>query len=97
MDNVKENFEGIKHEDGHGFPTHAHVSLSRLGGCNYRVPVTYKGKSVYLDDPMYARSYRINLAKFIAGDFQIRDSSWAIRRFDDRSARNCNAEQNWQT
>ena len=78
-------------------PTHAHVSLTRLGGVNERVPVTYRGKSVYVPDPQeQGKTYRLNAEKFIAGDFQTRDS-WAFRPWDERAARTAEAEKNWQT
>jgi len=79
-------------------PTHAHFSITRLGGVNLKMPVIYKGKSVIVEDPQEAgRMYRINAAKFIAGDTQFRDSSWAICKWDDRSERTAEAEANWQT
>ena len=84
--------------DENGFPTHAHISLTRLGGCNYKMPVTYKGKSVYVNDPQEVdRVYRLNLAPFLAGDYQHRDSSWSIRKWDDRSEKTTESELNWQT
>ena len=79
-------------------PTHAHFSITRLGGVNIKVPVTYKGKSVIVEDPQQpGKMYRINAAKFIAGDYQFRDSSWAIRKWDDQSDLTAEAEANWQT
>ena len=97
-----EQFDSIRAENGKGIrPTHAHVSLCRLGGCNYKVPVTYRGKSVYLNDPPECgRTYRISAAKFLAGyeagDRQSRDT-WSIRPWDDHAERTTESEKNWQT
>ena len=94
----KQETETQAKEDAMEKPTHAHFSLSRLGGCNYKIPVTYQKKSVWVRDPQETelRIYRLNAAKFLAGDFQIRDS-WAIRKWDERAERTMEAEKNWQT
>ena len=79
-------------------PTHAHISITRLGGVNIKTLVKYKGKSVYVADPDgNGGTYRINAAKFIAGETQYRDGSWAIRKWDDWSERTAESEKNWQT
>ncbi len=79
-------------------PTHAHFSITRLGGVNEKTPVTYCGKSVFVEDPQQrGKTYRLNAAKFIAGDWQYRDSSWAIRKWDGRSEQMAESEKNWQT
>ena len=58
--------------------THAWVHLTRLDGCNYKQRVTHHGKSVFITDPQIPeRSYRLNAAKFDAGEYQHR-SSWTI-------------------
>ena len=76
-------------------PTHAHLSITRLGGVNERVPVEYKGKSVYATD-LYGKKYRLNAATFLAGEYQLR-GSWAFRPWDDKAERAAKAEKNWQT
>lgn len=79
-------------------PTHAHFSITRLGGVNEKMPVTYLGKSVFVEDPQIpGKMYRLNAAKFIAGDHQIRDGSWAIKKWDARSEQMAESERNWQT
>lgn len=77
-------------------PTHAHVSIYCLGGVNERVPVEYRGKSVYVPDPIIKKTYRLNAEKFIAGECQIRDS-WAIMLWNERSEQMRESEKNWQT
>lgn len=83
-------------------PTHAHVSLVRLGGVNEKVPVTYQGASVFVPNPQAGfegrpgHCYRLKAAPFIAGESQYR-SDWSIRRWDDKSERAAQAESNWQT
>ena len=73
----------------------AHICLWRLCGCNYRKPITRKGKSVYVDNPQRSdKRYRLIAAKFDAGKSQIRDS-WAIRKWDDRAERICKTEKDW--
>ena len=79
-------------------PTHAHISLSRLGGVNIKAPVVYRGKSVYMDSPNgNGKTFRLNAKKFIAGETsQIRDS-YAIRPWDAKAERTAESEKNWQT
>ncbi|MEE9366699.1 MAG: hypothetical protein V3W44_08440 [Dehalococcoidales bacterium] len=74
----------------------AWISLCRLGGCNYKRPVEYRGKSVYVEDPHKETTYRLSAAKFIAGKTQIRDS-WAICLWDATAERITESERNWQT
>lgn len=74
----------------------AYVSLVRLGGCNFRMPVEYRGKSVYVKDPQMDVTYRLNAAKFLAGEGQYRDS-WGIRMWDGHAAARMESEKNWQT
>ena len=73
----------------------AHVRLTRLCGCNYKQPVKYRGKSVYVPDPQTSQTYRLDAAKFKSGGFQSRDS-WAITVWCDDSARICESEAYWQ-
>lgn len=94
-----ENARQAQAEQQAARPMFAHFSLTRLGGVNIKQPVShYKGRSVYVADPQEpGRMYRLDAAKFIAGERQYRDSSWAIRRWDDRAERQAQAEANWQT
>ncbi len=78
-------------------PTHAWFSLVRLGGCNYKAPITRKGKSIIVGDPQgSSRRYRINAALFDAGKRQFRNS-WCIQAWGEKAERTAEAERNWQT
>ena len=65
-------------------PTHAKVDLARLDFKAIKVPVTYSEKSVFVPNPQAnaegrpGHCYRLDAAKFCAGEFQCRDS-WAIK------------------
>ena len=77
--------------------THAWISLTRLGGCNYKMPITRKGKSVIVTDPQCPDiRYRLNAAKFDAGDRQFRDN-WCIEPWSDKAERVTESERDWQT
>lgn len=77
--------------------THAYFHLTRLCGCNYRMPITRKGKSIVVTDPQDPGTrYRLNAAKFDAGERQYRDS-WCIEPWTDKAARITDAEKDWQT
>ena len=74
----------------------AHVHLTRLCGCNYRVPITRKGKSVFLTDPQHSETrYRISAALFDEGKAQFRDTL-CIERWSDKAERITASEMNWQ-
>ena len=74
----------------------AWVHLTRLCGCNYRVPTRRKGVSIYVEDPQRKeRTFRLSAAAFDAGERQYH-GSWCIERYDDRAARRCAEEENWQ-
>jgi hypothetical protein len=76
----------------------AWVHLTRLCGCNYKVPVVAFGKnSLHLTDPQQSdQHYRLNRRKFLAGERQYRDS-WCIERWSDRAEQRTESERNWQT
>ena len=83
------------------WPMFAHFCLSRLGGCNYKVKVEYKGKSIYLTDPQYygdskPKIYRLDASKFISGANQFRDG-WCISQWNEQAERITASEVNWQT
>lgn len=74
---------------------YAFVHLARLCGCNYKVAIERRGKSVYVPDPQFpAKQYRISAADFDAGKHQFR-SSWCIERWSDHSQRTMDSERNW--
>lgn len=74
----------------------AWVSLARLCGCNYRVPVTRKGKSVIVPDPQHDdQRYRINAAEFDAGHNQVR-RSWCIEKWSEKAARITASERDFR-
>lgn len=75
--------------------THAHIQLCRLGGYNEKVPVQRRGAFVYVKDPHRPKTYRIDAAKFDAGQVQIR-GSFAIGPWDERSERRAASEWDWQ-
>ena len=75
--------------------THAHISLARLCGCNYKMPVRRAGKSVYVTDPQGTHEYRLSAAKFDAGEYQYRDS-WVIVPWSAKAERIAKSEANWQ-
>ena len=78
-------------------PTHAHVSLSRLGGCNYRMPVTRKGRWLTMENPQCAEvRYRVPAEPFDSGKRFFRDG-WCIRRWDAEAERITESEKGWQT
>lgn len=76
----------------------AWIHLTRLCGCNYKVPTFPHGtKSLMIKDPQQPeRRYRINRAKFFNGERQYRNS-WCIEKWSERAERCCVAERNWQT
>ncbi len=77
--------------------THAHFSLSRLGGCNYKMPVTRKGRWVTVENPQCADvHYRMLAEQFDSGKRFFRDG-WCIRRWDAEAERITEAEKGWQT
>ena len=84
------------------YPTHAHVCLARLGGVNHRVPVTYRGASVYVPNPQAdsegrpGHKFRLDAGRFIAGEGQSRDG-WSIKKWDEVAQRVTENEANWQT
>ena len=74
----------------------AWVHLTRLCGCNYRTAVTRQGKSVFVTHPNRPdKQYRINAAKFDAGEPQFRDS-WCIEQWSDRADKTSDSEAYWQ-
>ena len=75
-------------------PEFAWVHLVRLSGCNYKQPITRKGRSVYINDPQGQGRYRIDAAKFDAGESQYRES-WGIARWDEKAERITNSEKGW--
>jgi hypothetical protein len=76
----------------------AWVSLTRLCGCNYKVPVARKGKSIIIvvDPQRRDTRYRIDAARFDAGERQFR-GSWCIEAWSDKAARTMESERDWQT
>lgn len=76
----------------------AWLHLTRLCGCNYKVPVVAFGKnSLHLTDPQSPeRNYRINRNKFVNGQRQFRDS-WCIEMWSEKAEKRCEDEKNWQT
>ena len=76
-------------------PNFAYIRLARVGGCNFKMPVTYKGKSVYVNDPQVGKTYRLSAEKFINGINQIRDASWVISPWNDAAERRTESERNW--
>ena len=75
-------------------PTHAHASLTRLGGVNLKIPVQYRGNSVFLT--VQDETYRIRADRFLAGENQFRDS-WSLRVWDARAEKTAMDEADWQT
>lgn len=66
-------------------PTHAHISLAQLVGCNYKMPVSYQGGAVIVRHPQDAgRFFRLSAAKFLAGQYQSR-GEWVICSWDARA------------
>ncbi len=77
--------------------SYAWFHLTRLGGCNYRMPITRKGKSIIVIDPQNPETrYRLNAAKFDSGERQFRNS-WCIEAWSDKAERVTESERNWQT
>ena len=76
----------------------AWVRLCRLCGCNYRGKVVKRtAKFVYVQHPQQReKTYRIPAAEFDAGENAHRDG-WVISAWNDKAARTCRAEENWQT
>jgi len=75
----------------------AWIRLNRLCGCNYKRPITRKGKSVMVADPHQPeKMYRLSAATFDAGGTQCRNS-WAISPWNDHAERTTTSERNWQT
>lgn len=81
---------------------HVHISLVSLGGLNYKREIrrSANGNSVYIKDPHgsegHMKEFRIDAARFDAGDFQCRDG-WAFRKWTGRSEEIAKAESHWQT
>jgi len=75
--------------------TEAWVHLTRLCGCNYRVPVQRRGQSLYVRDPQGPTTYRLSAATFDAGRPQFRDS-WCIEPWTARAEQVQADESNWQ-
>ena len=80
--------------------THAWISLCRLCGTNYKLPITRTGKSVALvvvSQPQTSgKTFRIDAAKFDAGITQVR-GSWAIKPWNAEAEEIMAREKNWQT
>lgn len=75
----------------------AHVHLTRLCGCNHKQAVTIKGKFALVEKPKscgQSGHYRIDAARFLAGEYQHRDD-YSIRLWDDRAERKTDSEKNW--
>lgn len=64
---------------------HALIGLCRLDGCDQKVTVEYRGKSVYVQDPTQpGKTYRLNAEQFLAGKMQIRDG-WYFEPWSDKA------------
>ena len=74
----------------------AHISLTRLCGCNYKQPVVKRTtRYVYIQRPQRPGTFRVDAAKFDAGKSQFR-AEWSIRRWDAHAEEVCARERNWQ-
>ena len=75
----------------------AWISLTSLPGCNYKQPIARRGKSVIIVHPQQPhRSFRIDAAKFDAGQPQFRET-WCIEQWSDKAERTSKSEEGWQT
>lgn len=76
---------------------YAWVRLTRLCGCNYKVPVkrTKNGKSVIVPDPQTEGvKYRIPAGRFDSGRGAAR-GSWWISPWSEKAEQTTRQEANW--